>query len=47
MTAVSTVLVTVVEAQLGLHWAWLAKPAVELMLGAMGFLISRHGVYRH
>ena len=46
MTAVSTVLVTVVEAQLGLHWAWLAKPVVEGGLALAGFFLLRHVVYR-
>ena len=30
----------------GLQWAWLAKPAVELALGVVGFFLSRHWVYR-
>ena len=30
----------------GLQWAWLAKPAVELVLGVFGFVLSRHWVYR-
>jgi len=30
----------------GLKWAWLAKPGVELVLGAIGFVLSRHWVYK-
>ena len=27
-------------------WAWLAKPGIEVVLGVVGFLLSRHWVYR-
>ena len=27
-------------------WAWLLKPGIELVLGVVGFLLSRHWVYR-
>ena len=30
----------------GLTWAWLAKPAIEFALGVIGFVLSRHWVYR-
>jgi ATP-dependent DNA helicase RecQ len=30
----------------GLQWAWLAKPGVEFVLGVIGFVLSRHWVYR-
>ena len=30
----------------GLQWAWVAKPAIELVLGVLGFLLSRHWVYK-
>lgn len=30
----------------GLKWAWIAKPGVELVLGGIGFVLSRHWVYR-
>jgi len=30
----------------GLHLAWLSKPLIELASAAIGFLISRHWVYR-
>ena len=31
---------------IGLKWTWLAKPGVEVVLGGLGFLLSRHWVYR-
>lgn len=46
MTAVSTVAIEMIDGILGRKWAWLAKPGVELMLGLIGFLVSRHWVYR-
>ncbi len=46
MTAVSTVAIEMIDGFLGRKWAWLAKPGVELTLGAIGFLVSRHWVYR-
>ena len=45
-TIVSTWAVGVIDDYLGLKWAWLAKPAVELALGVVGFFLSRHWVYR-
>jgi putative flippase GtrA len=45
-TALSTWAVGAVENAAGLQWAWLAKPAVELLLAGMSFLASRHWVYR-
>jgi len=47
MTALSTWAVGAVENSAGLQWAWLAKPAVELVLAAISFTVSRHWVYRH
>lgn len=46
MTALSTVAIEAIDDVLGRKWAWLAKPLVELALGLIGFLISRHWVYR-
>lgn len=46
MTAISTLLVATVEAQLGLKWAWLAKPVVEGGLAMVTFFLLRHIVYR-
>jgi hypothetical protein len=31
---------------LGLRWAWLAKPLVEIALGLVCFVLSRHWIYR-
>ena len=45
-TAISTWSLGAIDAHLGLKWAWLAKPAVELSLGVIGFVLSRHWVYR-
>ena len=45
-TAISNVSMTQINGSLGLQWAWLAKPGVEFALGIVGFLLSRHWVYR-
>jgi putative flippase GtrA len=45
-TFVSTWSLGAIDSGLGLKWAWLAKPGVELALGVVGFLLSRHWVYR-
>lgn len=45
-TAVSTWALSVIDDLVGLQWAWVAKPAVELVLGVVGFALSRHWVYR-
>lgn len=45
-TALSTWSLGSIDAAVGLKWAWLAKPAVELVLGVVGFVLSRHWVYR-
>ena len=45
-TAVSTWAVGQVDDVLGLRWAWLAKPLVEAALAAVGFVLSRHWIYR-
>lgn len=45
-TAISTWSLESIDHLAGLKWAWLAKPAVELVLGVVGFLLSRHWVYR-
>lgn len=46
MTILSTVAIEAIDDILGRKWAWLAKPGVELTLGLVGFLVSRHWVYR-
>ncbi len=45
-TAVSTWAMGSIEGHLGLRWAWLAKPGVEAALALVGFLVSRHWVYK-
>lgn len=45
-TLVSTWSLGVIDRVVGRGWAWLAKPAVELLLGVAGFIGSRHWVYR-
>lgn len=45
-TAISTWSLGSIDAAVGLKWAWLAKPGVEAVLGVIGFLLSRHWVYR-
>ncbi|MBX9401617.1 GtrA family protein [Lysobacter sp. BMK333-48F3] len=45
-TLVSTWAVGTVDDYAGLKWTWLAKPVIEVILGGVGFLISRHWVYR-
>ena len=45
-TIVSTWSMGMIDHTLGLKWAWLAKPAVEGVLGLTGFLLSRHWVYK-
>ena len=46
ITAISTVLIVVIETRLGLQQAWLAKPLVEGMLAAVSFFLWKHLVYR-
>lgn len=45
-TAISTWAVGTIDATAGLKWAWLAKPAIDLALSGIGFLVSRHWVYK-
>ena len=45
-TAFSTAGVGAVDAYAGLHWAWALKPGVDIIAGGLGFLISRHWVYK-
>ena len=45
-TIVSTWSLGAIDHGLGLGWAWLAKPGVEFVLGVIGFLLSRHWVYK-
>ena len=46
MTIVSTACVWFVNKQLGLGAAWIAKPAIDALLAVLGFLVSRHWIYR-
>jgi putative flippase GtrA len=46
MTALSTVAIEAIDDLLGRQWAWLAKPLVEAGLGVLGFIVSRHWIYR-
>lgn len=46
MTAISTLLVQMVSLRLSLHAAWLAKPLVEGLMAAVGFVVWRQWVYR-
>jgi putative flippase GtrA len=46
ITVISTVLITMIEHQLGLQQAWVAKPLVEAMLAVVSFFLWRHVVYR-
>ncbi len=46
-TLLSTVSIEAIDDVLGRKWAWLAKPVVEVVLGFLSFLGSRHWVYRH
>ena len=45
-TVVSTWAMATIDDVLGLRWAWLAKPAIEIALGVVGFVLSRHWIYR-
>lgn len=46
MTAASTFAMAWIDARHGLGASWVAKPFVDLVLAAMGFLVSRHWIYR-
>ncbi len=45
-TCLGTWAVARVDAAFGLHRAWLAKPAIDVVLAVAGFLLSRHWIYR-
>jgi putative flippase GtrA len=45
-TAASTLAMGLIDDVLGLRWAWMAKPVVEVALGAVGFVLSRHWIYK-
>lgn len=46
-TTISTWAMGSIDDWFGLRWAWAAKPAVEIVLGVIGFVLSRHWIYRH
>nr|WP_235972951.1 MULTISPECIES: GtrA family protein [unclassified Luteimonas] len=46
LTLLSTVAIEAIDDILGRKWAWLAKPLVEVGLGVLGFIASRHWIYR-
>jgi putative flippase GtrA len=46
LTVLSTVVVTQVAVHFDLQAAWLAKPAVEVAMAAIGFVVWRQWVFR-
>lgn len=46
LTFASTWAIEHIDDVLGRKWAWLAKPLVEVALGVVGFLMSRHWIYK-
>lgn len=46
LTALSSALLYIVEARSNLHMAWLAKPVIEAINAAIGFVVWRQWVYR-
>jgi putative flippase GtrA len=46
LTALSTLILAQVAGSAGLQGSWLAKPAVEAVMAAIGFIIQRHWVFR-
>ena len=47
LTALNTFALDQIDDRYGLQNTWLAKPLVDLLTGSVGFLLSRHWVYRH
>ncbi|TYT26100.1 GtrA family protein [Luteimonas viscosa] len=45
-TAVSTLAMSAIDDMLGLKSAWLAKPVVDAGLALVGFVLSRHWIYK-
>jgi len=46
LTAVGTLAVDAVETHGSLGLAWVAKPMIDLLLAAVGFVLSRRWIYR-
>lgn len=44
--ALSTLAVVVLEARLGLAWAWSGKLAMDALLAGFGFMLSKYWIYR-
>jgi putative flippase GtrA len=47
MTVLSTTVVVLVDHAHGLRWTWVVKPVADGILAVLGFLISKHWIYRH
>ncbi|MGH8083367.1 MAG: GtrA family protein [Lysobacter sp.] len=45
-TLASTGAISLVDHYAGLQWTWAAKPVIEVILAGVGFVVSRHWVYR-
>jgi putative flippase GtrA len=45
-TVLGTLAVALVDREAGLHVAWIAKPAIDVVLAGLGFLASRYWIYR-
>jgi putative flippase GtrA len=45
-TALSTLVVLLVNQNHGLHWAWVVKPVADALLAAIGFTLSKFWIYR-
>lgn len=45
-TALSTLIVSLVDQSHGLYWAWIVKPIADAFLAALGFTISKFWIYR-
>lgn len=46
MSVLSTVAVRLIDLRAGIEWAWLLKPAVDVLLAGFGFAASRYWIYR-
>jgi putative flippase GtrA len=46
MTLASTTIVTMAAHADGMHTAWIIKPAADLCLAAVGFMVSKYWIYR-
>lgn len=46
LTAIGTIAVSAVDAHGSLRLAWAAKPMIDALLAAAGFIVSRRWIYR-